>query len=241
MAVPHLALVGYDMASHEIDHADVVFHSDLVTIFRFTLGPFETNCYVVAQATGDTRHCSIIDASFDPGAMIHFINSQGFQPDALVLTHAHIDHIAGIQDVRGSFESLPILIHTDERDWLTDPNLNMSANYGLPFTTPPANGLLNHGDTLNMAGLAWEVRHTPGHSPGSVSLYCKYICVCIAGDALFAGSIGRTDFPSSNHKDLLNAITRELYTLPDDTLVLSGHGPETTIGREKRSNPFVRA
>ncbi|MCA9280124.1 MAG: MBL fold metallo-hydrolase [Phycisphaeraceae bacterium] len=229
------------MSTHEIDQADVVFHSDQVTIFRFTLGPFETNCYVVAQNAGDTRHCSIIDASFEPGTMIDFVRLQGFTPDELILTHAHIDHIAGVRDVRAAFANTPILIHTDERDWLTDPQLNMSASYGLPVTTPSADRLLNHNDTLDIAGLTWDVRHTPGHSPGSVSLYNKDTGVCIAGDALFAGSIGRTDFPSSNHNDLIDAITRELYTLPDDTLVLPGHGPETTIGTEKHTNPFVRA
>jgi glyoxylase-like metal-dependent hydrolase (beta-lactamase superfamily II) len=204
----------------------------------FALGPFETNCHVVRVA-GDPG-CLIVDAGFDPGEMIGHVEQHGLSPELLILTHAHADHIAGIRQVRGRFPELPILIHDEEREWLVDPELNLSAGMGFPVTAPAATGTLADGDEVTIGGHVFTVLHTPGHSPGGITLYCADAHAAIVGDSLFNGSIGRTDFPGSDFETLAGSIRTKLYALPDETIVYPGHGPRTTIGREKRSNPFVR-
>lgn len=202
------------------------------------LGPFETNCYIVRFP--DSPDCWIVDAGFEPEELIDEVRSEQLQPQALILTHAHCDHMAGVSEVRSAFPKLPIWMHAAEADWLNDPLLNLSMMIGIPVTAPRPDRLLADGDELTLAGRHWRVLHTPGHSPGGISLYYAASGVLISGDPLLAGSIGRTDFPGSDHQQLLSSIRTKLYTLPDDTKVYSGHGPTTTIGREKRSNPFAR-
>lgn len=204
----------------------------------FTLGPYETNCYVVTA--GEGRGCWVVDASFDPGPIIEHVRTKGLTPRALVLTHTHVDHIAGVREVLGAFPGLPLLVHEREREWLQDPLLNLSAMSGMPVTTPEATRALREGDELELEGMSWRVLHTPGHSPGGITLYHKPSGTAIVGDSLFAGSIGRTDFPGSDHETLERSIREKLYTLPDAVRIYPGHGPSSTIGREKRSNPFVR-
>jgi hydroxyacylglutathione hydrolase len=205
----------------------------------FTLGPFETNCYLVRIP--DSNQCWIIDASFDPEVIIDRIGELAAVPTALILTHAHVDHIAGLNTIRAAFPKLPILIHEAEHDWLGDPLLNLSAMGGMPVTGPGPDRLLKDGDTLDLAGTTWQVLHTPGHSPGGIALVHIPSGTALVGDALFAGSIGRTDLPGGDFETLAAGIRLKLYTLPDATRILPGHGPESTIGREKRTNPFVRA
>lgn len=135
---------------------------------------------------------------------------------------------------------LEVMIHEAEAGWLGAPVLNLSAAMGVGVTAPAANRLLRGGETLTLGSTAWRVVHTPGHSPGGIALIHDESRTAIVGDALFAGSVGRTDFPGSDPDVLARSIRERLYTLPDDTRVVSGHGPETTIGREKSSNPFVR-
>lgn len=213
----------------------------------FPLGAYETNCSVVSVP--GRSDCWIVDAGEQPAELLSHIQSQKLKPVALILTHAHPDHIAGIPDVLAAFPGLPVQIHEAERDWLTDPRLNLSAYLGEPIVLDPPTTLLRHGDRLTLAGLDWHIRHTPGHSPGSITLYCPASPqaggeagpgVALVGDALFAGSIGRTDFPGCSFERLERSIREQLYTLPDDTVIYPGHGPGSTIGREKRTNPFVK-
>ena len=208
-----------------------------VTINTFALGPFQTNCYVV---TSGGPACWIIDASFSPGPLIDHIRREKLRPEALILTHAHVDHIAGVAEVRRAFPKVPILIHEAEREWLGDPMLNLSAVMGQSVTSPGPDRTIAAGETLVLGDSTWRVLHTPGHSPGGVTLWCEAEGVAIVGDSLFAGSIGRTDFPGSDHGTLLASIRSELYTMPGATKVFPGHGPPTTIGREATSNPYVR-
>jgi glyoxylase-like metal-dependent hydrolase (beta-lactamase superfamily II) len=223
-----------------IDHPTTGDGGDLggLLIEPFVLGPFETNCYVVRG--GGNPACLIVDAGFDPGEMIGHIERHGLEPRSLVLTHAHADHIAGVREVRERWAELPILIHDEEREWLVDPDLNLSASMGFGVTAPGATGSLVEGERVSIGGYSFAIVHTPGHSPGGVSLYCAAAGAVIVGDALFNGSIGRTDFPGSDFETLAASIRAKLYTLPDETVVHPGHGSATTIGREKRSNPFVR-
>ncbi len=203
----------------------------------FTLGPFATNCYLLAPAGG--RDCWIIDASFGPAPIIRAIRKRDLTPRALILTHAHVDHIAGVREVIEAFPGLPLLIHEAEAEWLLDPALNLSAFSGTPVTAPAATRLLRDGEFLELGETRWQVLHTPGHSPGGITLYAETLGVAIVGDTLFAGSIGRTDFPGCSFEQLERSIRTRLYTLPARTRVLPGHGEPTTIGDERRGNPFV--
>lgn len=208
-----------------------------VQIDRFVLGPFETNCYLV-RAGADAW---VVDAGFEPDALLSAIRGLDAPPSRIVLTHAHADHIAGLDKVRVLCPDATVHIHPLEHRWLADPSLNLSAGFGLPVSVAPATDALEDGQTLDLGPVSWRVLHTPGHSPGGVTLHQPDAGVAIVGDTLFAGSIGRFDFPTSSEQDLFRSIRETLYALPDDTRVLPGHGPETTIGREKRSNPCVRA
>jgi len=201
-----------------------------------TLGPFETNCYIVASG----ERCWIIDASFEPEELIGRVRKLDLKPEALILTHAHVDHMAGIDEVVRAFGPLPVVMHADEREWLANPILNLSAAMGMPVTARGPDRFIADGDTLTLGDQQWSVLHTPGHSPGGVSLVNSKARIAIVGDTLFAGSIGRTDFPGSDFETLSQSIRTKLYTLPDETRIYPGHGPASTIGRERRTNPFVR-
>lgn len=199
------------------------------------LGPIQTNGYLITnQGEG-----IIIDPGMEPEAMLEEIKD--IQVKAILLTHAHFDHIGGLNQVVEQTQA-PVYIHALEREWLTDPQLNGSARW--PMVTEPIKyegniHELEEGQKLQLAGLDIEVLHTPGHSPGSVSFYLKAQDIVIAGDTLFADSVGRTDLPGGGHSQLISSIKTKLFALPDATVVYPGHGPRTTIQREKQSNPFV--
>lgn len=211
---------------------------DGVHVETFDPGPYATNCYLVRRDGRDG--CFVVDAGFEPTRMIERARELG-GVEALVLTHAHVDHIAGVNDLRRAWRDLPVWIHEAERDWLGDPELNLSAFSGTPVSCAGATRLLRDGEMVELLGLAWEVRHTPGHSPGGIALWRREAGIAFVGDALFAGSIGRTDFPGCSFEELETSIRAKLYTMPDETRILPGHGPASTIGREKKSNPFVGA
>ena len=225
-----------------------------LTIKCFTLGPWMTNCYVLHRTPAEAKPgarkadrgqpvagapCWIVDAGFAPAPLIQYLKDRRLQPAKVIITHAHLDHIAGLFEIQQEFPGIEILIHAAEKDFLTDPELNLSAAMDEEVVAPPATGLLEHGQVLALEGVPFEVRHTPGHSPGGISLIQAQAAVALVGDALFAGSVGRTDFPGSDHQTLIDSIRTQLFTLPDATQVLSGHGPPTTIGQEKRHNPYA--
>lgn len=209
-----------------------------LTVRARALGPYQTNAYIVAPE--DKSDAWVIDAPFDSEELVEMLRAEGLTPSRVLLTHAHPDHIAGIPALKKAFPGLKVLVHEAEREWLGDPELNLSAFMGTPISLPPADGLLHDGDELSLAGHAFRVLHTPGHSPGGVTFQCAALNLAFVGDTLFAGSIGRTDFPGADHATLLGSVRERLYTLPEATKALPGHGPRTTIGREKMSNPFVR-
>lgn len=208
-----------------------------LNITSLTLGPFATNCYVVSEEA--SSDCFIVDASFGGESIVQAVKRQDLKPLALVFTHAHIDHIAGAHAVKRAFPEMPLWIHERETRWLVDSELNLSALGGMPVTAPPHDRALVEGDELALPGGPWKVLHTPGHSPGSVTLVSPRHGVAFVGDALFAGSIGRTDFPGCSFEELEKSIRAKLYTLPGPTKCFPGHGPATTIERERSSNPVV--
>jgi hydroxyacylglutathione hydrolase len=205
-------------------------------IETFCLGDWMTNCFVL-HAGGPA--CWFVDAGFGPGAMTDYVRREHLVPEAVLLTHAHVDHIAGLQEIRESWPHLPILIHEAEESFLTHPARNLSLVLAEQVIAPQATGNLEHGHSIEVDGCAFELRHCPGHSPGGIVLHHAAGNVAIVGDTLFAGSVGRTDFPASNSELLIQSIRAQLLTLPDSTRLLPGHGPQTTVGQERAENPFL--
>lgn len=208
----------------------------MIQIQGFSLGAFQTNCYVLTD--DETKTAIVIDPGYDPEIVLDAID--GFKVTHLLLTHAHLDHIGGLAQLKAA-TGAPVYIHQNEKNWLTDPMLNGSGRWpqlGKPITGPAADEFIAEGDTIPFAGKDISVLFVPGHSPGSVA----YILdgQVFAGDTLFYGSIGRTDLHGGDFATLANSIQTKLYTLPEETVVYPGHGTETTVERERRLNPFVR-
>lgn len=206
-------------------------------VTTFVLGEYQTNCFVVGVP--GAKACWIVDCGFDPGEMLDHVAAAGLRPQAILLTHTHPDHIAGLDLALGRFGPLPVYVHEAERGFCADPMLNLSAFMGAPIAVSEPDRHLAGGERLDLAGTSWRVVHAPGHSPGGVLYVHDGSRQAIVGDTLFAGSIGRMDFPTSDPDVFRRTIREVLMTLPDDMTIHPGHGPATTIGRERRTNPFV--
>ena len=197
-------------------------------IDTFVLGDYMTNCHVVTTPGHDT--CWIVDCGIDPDVMLDAIEQRNLTPTALLLTHAHVDHMAGVDAALARFGDMPMYLHEAERAWTSDAMLNLSALGGRPVTCRDATNLLHGGETLNLNGTTWDVIHAPGHSPGSVVFAHRPSNQAIVGDTLFAGSIGRYDFPTSSHEDLRHTIAQVMMALPDDMTIHPGHGRRQRSG-----------
>jgi len=200
---------------------------------------FEENCYIVRR---DGSHaCLLIDPGLEPDEIIQFVEREGLTPKAILNTHGHSDHIGGNAAMKRRWPSCPLVIGAGEVDKLTEPTKNLSAMFGVPLRSPAADQTVGEGDRFAAADIELGVREIPGHSSGHVVYIWEPEAakVVFCGDVIFAGSIGRTDFPDGNFEQLTSGIHQKLFTLADETVLLSGHGPPTTVGREKRSNPFV--
>jgi hydroxyacylglutathione hydrolase len=210
-------------------------------IAGFPAGSFAANCYIVAPEPG--AECLIIDPGQDAEAGIEELLARyRLRPVAVLATHGHIDHIWSVAPVCGA-RNIPAYIHPDDRALLSDParGLSLAAGQqlfgGITFTEPDDVLELADGMTLELAGVSLVVDHAPGHTPGSVTF--RLPDTMFTGDLLFAGSIGRTDLPGGDYQTILDSLARVCLPLPDDTVVLAGHGPQTTIGAERATNPFL--
>lgn len=200
---------------------------------------FAENAFIIHL--NDRNDCIVIDPSFNTEPILQYLAQNKLTVSAILNTHGHTDHIVGNEAIKSQFPDAPLVIGVGDEPKLADPQLNLSAAYGLGIISPRADQTVEHGEFIEFAGIRLETRNTPGHSCGHVVwIWHETIpVVAINGDVLFAGSIGRTDFPDGSFEILEESIRQQLYTLPDDTLVLTGHGNRTTIGQEKRTNPFV--
>ncbi|MEV6264026.1 MBL fold metallo-hydrolase [Streptomyces sp. NPDC051784] len=216
-------------------------------IAGFPAGAWGTNCYLVAPAAGE--ECVIIDPGHQATQGVEeTLKKHRLKPVAVVLTHGHIDHVASVVPVCGAHD-VPAWIHPEDRYMMSDPEKALGSSIGMPLMgeltvgEPDDVHELSDGASLNLAGMEFGVAHAPGHTKGSVTFRMPEAAevpqILFSGDLLFAGSVGRTDLPGGDHAELLESLARVCLPLDDSTVVLSGHGPQTTIGRERASNPYM--
>ena len=206
-----------------------------IRVNRLVVGPFATNCYIINHE--GSKRCVIIDPGGDAARIKKTLTDSGLQTEAVLITHGHIDHLFALAEFSGD-NSVTVIAHEDEKAMLAGVSVQ-SRMFGLEeLPTPEISRWVHENDMIQVANLSFRVIHTPGHSPGG----CCYLTdgAVFVGDTLFDSSVGRTDLPGGNYDQLINSIKKKLFVLPDDTPVYPGHGDQTTIGREKKFNPFLR-
>jgi glyoxylase-like metal-dependent hydrolase (beta-lactamase superfamily II) len=198
---------------------------------------FQENCYIFGDEQESTG--VIVDPGDEAARIALTVEQTGLEIEKILLTHAHIDHVGAVADLQQEY-GCPTYIHREAEPMLQQlptQAMMMGVRFG---KVPAVDGYIEAGDRIKVGNLELEALYTPGHAPGHLSLYCASEGLVISGDALFAGSIGRTDLPGGDSQTLLASIREQLLTLPDETVVYPGHGPATTIGEEKQSNPFLQ-
>ena len=210
----------------------------MLEIVPFTLGPAMTNAYLVADS--DTKDAAVIDPAWDGHIILAEAQRRGWRIAHLWYTHAHVDHIGGAAEIADALNPLPLVaLHPNDHVlWRAGGGAPLFGFRIDPGPEPTIDFV--HGQILRLGHVQFEVRFTPGHTSGHCILYCAQENVCFCGDLIFAGSVGRTDLPGGDWATLEKSIREQIYTLPNNTRLLSGHGIETTVGEEKQFNPFVR-
>ena len=209
----------------------------MLEISSFLLGPVQTNTYLIADS--DTGAAVVIDPAWDGGTIVKEAERRGWRIGSIWLTHAHFDHLAGAAEVADlSNPPPPVALHPDDYPlWRAQGGAPL---FGMRIDPGPEPTIeLKQGQILHLGAYDFEVRHTPGHTPGHVVFYCAAAAVVFCGDVIFGGSIGRTDLPGGDYDTLMNSIQEHILSLPDETRLLSGHGPETTVGEGRLDNPFL--
>jgi len=206
-----------------------------MVIHKLTLGLFGVNNFII-HSSGSSK-AILIDACEDSQSILSKISELNLELVYLINTHGHGDHIAGNAEIIRE-TGAQLMIHPLDEPYLSDPQFNLSTFMGVVLKSPPPDRLLNEGDTVELDDIRFKVLHTPGHTPGNITLVSGG--VAFVGDVIFRESIGRTDFPGSSYHQLIETIQTKIYSLPDNTILYNGHGPETTVGHEKKHNPFVR-
>jgi hydroxyacylglutathione hydrolase len=209
----------------------------MLYISRIILGPVETNSYLIAEQ--QSRDAAVIDPAWDGAKIVSEAIKHKFNIRHIWITHAHFDHIGGTREVVNHFDGHPsIALHSDDLDlWQAQGGANL---FGIRLDRiPEPTKELHHGQILQLGSIQFEVRHAPGHSMGHVMFYCESEMVLFCGDVIFRGGIGRTDLPGGDYNTLIESIYAHVLTLPDETRLLSGHGPESTVGFERSHNPFL--
>ncbi len=207
-------------------------------IQQYIVGPVQTNCYFLINE--QTKEALIVDPGDAPAALSARIAAGQLLPKAILLTHGHFDHAGAAEELAEEYE-IPVYAHEAERETLENPRYNQSGGMMGQPASYHADEYLKDGQQMTLAGMTFTVLHTPGHTPGGCCFYFPREGVLVAGDTLFAGSVGRTDFPGGSMTQLVTGIKEKLFALPDETQVLCGHGESTSIGDEKRWNPFCGA
>lgn len=202
------------------------------------LGPFMTNTYIVFNEK--TKEGIVIDPSFSPENILNALKKLEIDLKGIFLTHAHVDHMAGLNMLREEYKKASVYMSINDKEYLSDPMKNLSDSFPSPTICKDADQWVKHGDHIHIGSLDFLVLDTAGHTPGGLSFYLPDEKIVFTGDSLFQGSIGRTDFPGGNIQQLISNIKSNLFTLPDDVVVLSGHGNPTDIKTEKLYNPFLK-
>jgi hydroxyacylglutathione hydrolase len=210
----------------------------MIRIQTFPGGDFAENGYLIV--CGENGPGIAIDPGADSSFMVQWLNDEGVSLDAIVLTHAHLDHVEGVPELRQLAPDVPIYLHEHDRMLYDAVDMQARAfNLEEIGPLPPPTDTLAHGQELVFGACRFEIRHAPGHAPGHVILYLRDESLAFVGDVVFQGSIGRSDLPGGDYHQLMESIRTEVLSLPDDTRLLTGHGPETTVGWERRTNPFI--
>ncbi|MFQ3542785.1 MBL fold metallo-hydrolase [Halobacillus rhizosphaerae] len=205
----------------------------MIKISRLPLGPMATNAYIIYE----NKKALVIDPGGDFAKLHQFLTDKELQVEAILLTHAHFDHIGAVDETRKMYHA-PVYLHEAEKDWLMNPELNGSGLFQVgEITAAPADHYFTLGEN-QIGDFSFEVRHTPGHSPGSISLVFSNQRFTVAGDTLFQRGMGRTDLPGGSREELEQSIHDHLFSLRNDMRIYPGHGKPTTIGEEKAENPF---
>lgn len=211
----------------------------MVRVEKFVVNPLGENSFVISD---ETKECIFIDPGFyfdDEYEEIRvYLENQHLKPVKIINTHCHFDHLMGVEFVREKYQ-VPFYVHADDAIWI-ERAVEQAKTFGFEMNpVSPANKFITGNDIIKFGNTEFKIIHVPGHSPGHVVFYSEQNKILMAGDVLFYGSIGRTDLPGGNYQTLISGIEEKLLVLPDDTRVYCGHGPETTIGFEKRNNPFL--